>query len=144
MVVIVITLLMKNTVIGIGLRVNKSFKPSSFKQRLKTRPVSEHNYADMLELQHKRSSSRWTRLSKLCRSISPLCPCGLPARSVHHVKMAIRRPDLFFDLSNLISVCDFHHKEVSMLESKKHFVEAIDLYEDIAKATAKEYYENLI
>lgn len=44
--------------------------------------------------------------------------CGEPATAVHHIKPVKFHPELEFELSNLESVCDKHHKHEGMFNKR--------------------------
>lgn len=64
------------------------------------------------------SSQRWRKLSVVFRKRHPLC-CECEAQGlvrvadlVDHIQPAKARPDLFFEWSNLRSLCQRHHNEI--------------------------------
>lgn len=64
------------------------------------------------------SSARWKVLRKYKLQLNPLCEmCAeqgqvVPAQVVHHKVEAKDRPDLFYDLDNLQSLCDACHNQL--------------------------------
>lgn len=89
-----------------------------------------------------RSSHRWERFSLRMRAAHPLCQwpdgCENVSRSVHHIQKLNDRPDLAFDETNTIPLCDEHHQWCDRQEGMDHatyykFLEWRELIE------AKEY-----
>ncbi len=69
-----------------------------------------------------RSTGQWKKVRELKRKMSPLCedPFGVHAKDgvtvaaseVHHKQTLKDRPDLAFDLENLMSICSACHGRV--------------------------------
>jgi 5-methylcytosine-specific restriction protein A len=63
-------------------------------------------------------SARWKTVRRLKLQRDPLCEiCRakgdlVPAQMVHHIKEAKERPDLFFDIENLQSLCNECHNRL--------------------------------
>jgi len=65
------------------------------------------------ELKKMRSSSRWQKIREMKLSSEPLCrSCRRPAEHLHHIAMAINSPELFFELDNLLPLCEDCHVKV--------------------------------
>jgi 5-methylcytosine-specific restriction enzyme A len=70
-----------------------------------------------------RSSARWKKVSRLKLSINPICedPLGhhgsntQTATQVHHIEAVAKRPELAFDLANLMAVCTYCHPRIEGL-----------------------------
>jgi 5-methylcytosine-specific restriction protein A len=60
-------------------------------------------------------SQRWRKLRRLKLSIDPLCQdCKgdgrlTEAKQVHHIESRFERPDLAYDIENLMSLCESCH-----------------------------------
>ncbi len=60
-----------------------------------------------------RSSARWQRLREAVLSANPLCAvCGHVATEAHHIELAARREDLFFERANIMSLCEACHEKI--------------------------------
>ncbi|MHA2404387.1 MAG: HNH endonuclease [Candidatus Kariarchaeaceae archaeon] len=124
----------------------RSFRPTSVKNQFKriTATSSRHSPETQLWLYKQRNSHRWHNVRSTVRKIYPLCGgCDRLTTSIHHVRSAGTHPHLFYDISNLIGLCNSCHSRVSALENAGRFAEAIKLYDATATATAKIYYDNL-
>jgi len=62
-----------------------------------------------------RQSERWRQLSKTIRGRWVVCQnldcCEQPATSVHHIRDAVSNPELFWLETNLIPLCETHHRK---------------------------------
>lgn len=66
-----------------------------------------------------RSSGRWQKLRAWILKHHPLCfLCVKPAREIHHIEEAAKRPDLFFTVSNLAQLCDDCHVKIKGAQSR--------------------------
>lgn len=55
---------------------------------------------------------RWRKVRRLVLSSEPSCRvCGRPATEVHHIEKASERPDLAYDLDNLMPLCRACHDD---------------------------------
>lgn len=80
------------------------------------------NNPQLLEARRIRRSPQWTRLSQWYRQVHPLCsdPFGehkrlgriVAASEVHHRIGLAERPDLAFDVNNLMAVCRSCHRQL--------------------------------
>ncbi len=122
--------------------MSRSFKPTSqnnkYKGIIRDNPSDDTTWLDKL-----RGSNQWKKVRKLVANLQPLCPCGRPGKSVHHVRMAVMYPKLFFDVSNLVNLCDDCHGEVSKLEREGNLDQAIEKYESLAEANAQAFYDSI-
>lgn len=90
-----------------------------------------------------RNSNRWKVVRTQVKANFPICQfpqCDQVARTVHHIKMAVDYPELFFHQVNLIPLCDSCHDKASKLERAGKKQEAIDLFdywEDVIKKLNK-------
>lgn len=61
-----------------------------------------------------RQSERWRQLSKTIRNRWVVCQnpesCEQPSTSVHHIRDAVTYPQLFWLETNLIPLCETHHR----------------------------------
>lgn len=65
-----------------------------------------------------RSTNKWKRFSKDLRTRFPFCQypgCMELTDSVHHIHPLEQRPDLAFEPSNTIPLCNDHHEDVERL-----------------------------
>lgn len=126
----------------------KKFVPHSHKSmRKNNRPTIERSLEVIYWLEHERNSTKWKKLRKLVRSCHPMCAatgCTLGATSVHHVRSAVKYPDRFYDMANLVPLCWGCHADVSELEYSGHWVDAEELYTDKAAVIYKKFLENLL
>ena len=99
---------------------------------------SQSTYKRDTHTQSIHSSKRWTNLSLYVRSIFPLCCSGLheniipPATQVHHILPITTHPELAYTITNLIPLCDFHHKQ---LEGNKNLVSPFINYKETSSTT---------
>jgi len=100
--------------------VCKTHKP---KRKAKTPSVEN--------MHKKRYSWRWQKLSKQIRLNYPLCmhpDCDQLTDELHHIKRGEAYPQLFFMEINLITLCNYHHDQVSGLERRGDYEAAEELY----------------
>ncbi len=70
------------------------------------------------QIERWRSSVRWARLRQMKLNQNPVCEMceaegrATAAEQVHHKQGALERPDLFFVLANLVSICKPHHAQI--------------------------------
>jgi len=108
-----------------------TIEPITHASRLKRRASYDRAYdrrrkADPIQgtVEAMRSTGRWARLAAHKRDLSPLCEECLkrgrttPVAQVHHIRSAALYPELFFDLSNLESVCVPCHARLSAMERR--------------------------
>jgi len=106
-------------------------EPITHSSRLHRRKAYDAAYArrrkvdpDLASVEAMRSTGQWRRLVQHKRAIDPLCEECLkhgrttPVEQVHHIRPAALRPDLFFVLSNLMSVCVPCHARFSAMERR--------------------------
>jgi 5-methylcytosine-specific restriction endonuclease McrA len=82
-----------------------------------------------------RHSHRWRILSTRMRGYFPMCQhidndhkCDRIANTVHHIKQAETNPEQFYNMSNLIPLCNYHHAIVSQMERDNKQQQAIEMY----------------
>lgn len=88
------------------------------------------NAPELMESRRLRSSTRWQRVRRMKLGRDPLCedPFGDHARQgitvgasqVHHIEGVSKRPDLAFDLTNLMSICTKCHARIESHERTKN------------------------
>ena len=83
----------------------------------------QHETKEAARLRKWRSGARWQRLRRKKLGHHPLCEncfregrIATPATQVHHIEPAAQRPDLFFVLVNLESICTRCHAKESVRE----------------------------
>jgi len=89
----------------------KSLSDKQFKRKTITANQSSSSYKKMLVM---RGSNRWEQTSKTIRNKWVICQnryCEQPATSVHHIRDAHTNLDIFFLESNLIPLCEQHHRK---------------------------------
>lgn len=92
-------------------RLNDANPPAVLRSRGRLRPHKPKPHAALY------GSERWQRLRDRFLRQSPLCGgCGAIARDVHHVVRHRGDHDLFFDASNLMSVCEKCHAYITEWE----------------------------
>jgi len=100
----------------------KNFKTLKSKYKNLTSKASDDetdktksSYQQMLKL---RASYKWEKLSKCIRIKWGLCQhpdyCEELATSVHHIKSAHNHLELFFLETNLMPLCEIHHRKCDL------------------------------
>ena len=107
-----------------------------FKDVMSPKPIPKHNphpisvgtthkTNEARHLQKWRSSARWQKVRKLKLDQDPLCErckregrMATPGQQVHHIEPAALRPDLFFVLENLETVCHPCHGKYNAEERR--------------------------
>ena len=98
-------------------RKARTFKPRC-KQADRTYNAWRRSDPRRAQIERWRSSTRWARVRRLKLASDPVCElCRAEGRTtaaeqVHHKQGALERPDLFFVLENLVSVCTTCHAQI--------------------------------
>lgn len=91
----------------------KNWKSTSDKNTFKSSTDKPNN--SFYQMNKMRATERWKQLSKLIRDRWVVCQsldqCEQPASSVHHIRDAEKRLDLFWRETNLIPMCEHHHRK---------------------------------
>ena len=98
----------------------KKLSDSQIGRPLKTAINKPFIKADNLqEIAKMRSSGRWQKLREWIISRHPLCfLCVKPAKELHHIEDASKRPDLFYTVSNLAQLCEECHEKIKGAEAR--------------------------
>lgn len=79
------------------------------------KPKSKFIIAQTKRLLIMRQSERWRQLSKTIRNRWVICQnpdcCEQPSTSVHHIRDAVSNPEIFWLETNLIPLCETHHRK---------------------------------
>lgn len=69
------------------------------------------------------------------------CYCGRFAREVHHIRKSSLYPELFFDVDNLIMVCNSCHKEADINNKTVFFNDDMIKLDEYLRIIVKERNE---
>lgn len=96
--------------------MTKNFKSIAGKSDRKStsKPSDNHMDSRIKKYHDNIHSPRWTKVSKTIRDRWVICQnneCEEPATSVHHIQSGFHFPLLFFKESNIIPLCEKHHRQ---------------------------------
>ena len=90
---------------GMELKINKSLQNKGTELTKNTE----------LKKQNDKAKAKWeeVRNQVLERDNHKCVVCGKPATQVHHIHLRSKRKDLLYEINNLVSLCDKHHRHQS-------------------------------
>lgn len=77
---------------------------------------AELNKETELKKQNEKSKEKWEKVRNqvLERDNHKCIVCGKPATQVHHIHLRSKRKDLMYNMNNLVSLCNDHHRHSSI------------------------------